>query len=174
MRRLRQRARGQGGWVLATVIAMLGLIALIGTALFTMTVTALKVTETFRGSLDEVSVSDSALESVISDLQRDAGSPDCSGSGLNGIETVEFDGESTDVDYECAGSTTGNVRTMRIQARPDGATSWYARAELRITDVDNNGDARPGFRVEICDWQLGEHVDQDVALASATAGCPPS
>lgn len=180
MRRLQERcARQQGGYVLASVIAMLGLIALVGTAMFTMTVTAMKVTETFRDSLDDVSVSDSALDLVVHDLRRQPDPlnlEDCDPDRTY-QRTITFpDGESTVVDVTCTGSSsTGpDTRSIKLEAAPQGSSGPRARASIRITD-EHESEARPGFKLEICDWQLGDHVAPSVPLddTGSMASCPP-
>jgi hypothetical protein len=152
---------------------MLGLIALVGTALFTMTVTAMKATETFRDSLDDVSVSDSALEQVVNELRRqpDPGNLEDCDPSLTYPKTITFpDGESTDVEVTCTGVSLagppGN-RSIKLEAvpRPSESTVVRARASIRVTD-EEDGDDRPGFDLEICDWQLGDHVDR------ALVDCP--
>ena len=167
----RLELRGQQGYILASVIAMLGLVAIIGAALMGMTITAMKVNQSFRDSLDNVSASDSALDLVVNDLRRNpaAVNQGCYGAGIPGYpntykETIRLPDpeggtpEEIEVIVDCA--STGPYtpqRDIELTAYPDGGSTAQARAHIVISD-EGGGESRPGFSLEICDWQLGGNV----------------
>lgn len=170
----RTARRGQGGFMLATVIITMGFFAIIGSALLAMTVTMLRVTESHARSADRVRAADGALEIVVNDLRLNtaAAGQGCVDSSTNhgfgssyDVSTTLASGSVAEVVVECSATVTAQRRIYSLTARtgPDWTVSGATR--IRIDDTAD-GVARPGASLLVCDWQLG------AAVAGSLAACP--
>lgn len=174
----RLRGRNQGGYMLVSVLAMLGLLSIFAAILIGMTVTALRVSSSFRDDLDKTSASDSALDGVVHDLQKNpsAAGTDCFGSAdLGGghtqayQKTISFpNGDTVDVIIDC--DTSGGApylpqRDVTLVAYADGDSAPSGKARFEIVD-EVGGLSRPGNELRICDWQLGRNIRSSVAACS--------
>ena len=165
----------QRGFMLMSVVVVIGLISIIGVVLIGMSLTALRISAAFRDSLDVDSAADSGLEAVVHDLQRTvpAAGQDCYGAtDLGGghtkayQETVSFpDGKTIQVIIDCTSAVTSASRDVTLVAFSGGAADPAAKARVVIVD-EIGGVSRPGLELRICDWQLGRNV------RSTVAACP--
>lgn len=169
-----QGRRGQGGFMLAAVIVVLGFFAIIGSALMAMTITMLRVTESHARSADRVRAADGALEIVSNDLRLDAAAAGqgCVGSGTHQgfsdsylVSTTLDGGTVVDVVVECSATVTSQQRVVSLVARPGPDWKVAGAARLRIDDTAD-GLPRPGSSMLVCDWQLG------AAVGASLATCP--
>ncbi|MCO5322844.1 MAG: hypothetical protein M9922_15760 [Microthrixaceae bacterium] len=167
------RVRAQGGYLLVSVIAILGIVAVVSAALLGMTLTAMRISDSFRDNLDNTSAADSALEDVVHRLQRTAtaagqdcaGSTDLGGGHTNAYaETIDFpNGDSIEVIVDCETTVPfAPVRDITLVAYAGGSTAPNGKARIEITD-EIGGLSRPGNELRICDWQLGQNIRAEVA-----------
>ena len=168
------RPRGQGGFMLAAVIVVLGFFAIIGSALMAMSIVMLRVTESHAASADRIRAADGALEIVINDLRLDgsAAGHGCVGSATHygfddsyEVSTTLESGAAVTVVVECSAVVTAERRVISLTARPGSDWSVAGKARVRIDD-EAEGTPSPGAALLVCDWQLG------AAVATGLADCP--
>lgn len=150
------RPRGQSGYLLLYVVGFWGLLALVFTALFGMTMTALRTSDTFGGSLVDVSAVDSAMHRWMNELRY---SPNECNSDLKTVGFGASDNRSVILNCAVVPESPDDpaVRTMRIWAKLDNSGPDIGTAQIRVVDVPGTPDVW-GEALRICDWQLGQNV----------------
>ena len=164
--------RGQSGFMLIAVLALVGLVAIIGTALVAMTITATRVSAQSTRETARVMQSDAALESIVSTLRRNpsAAQTDCYDSATLGSHPKSYMypsgasvGEEGSVIVSC--ETTGTfsaVRDITLRAYTGSPEKLAGVARVQITDMIGS-EVRPGINLVVCDWQLGSAVRTSAA-----------
>lgn len=155
VRRLLQRRRSQGGFVLSTVIAVLFLFTLVGVALLALVVASLRLSRAGINSSDQKRAIDGAMETGLQQVRGAAS--DCAGLALSQ--------QGLSVSCSVKSTTTGAAADRRVVdlSVKKGSTS-VGQARVRIVDLvvapGDPGDPSTrllvdGFSVEVCDWRLG-------------------
>jgi Tfp pilus assembly protein PilX len=160
--------------MLIATLALIGLVAILGTVLLSMTFTATRSSSEFSDSGAAISQADAAMESVLSRLRRDvdAAGVDCYDSTTVGSHASSYvfpqgatAGQPGAVVVECDTVTPiGDARDITLRAYAGSPEELTGAARVLI--VDRVGaEERPGLEVVVCDWQLG------AALTSSPAAC---
>lgn len=166
---------GQGGFLLMTSLGLMVVFAIVTVALLSMTITMMRVTESYHRNASDVRAADGAMEIVISQLRLnpDGVGAGCVDSGTHSgyassyeIDTVLDDGSTRSVIVVCdADSVSSTRRVLSLSARTGATHSLSGVARVRIDDAVGSSPS-PGVVMIVCDWQLGK------ALSASLAACP--
>lgn len=107
--------RGQGGFALMTVLAVIALTAVVIVALFGMLVTTMRATASQETAARELRAADGAIEAAIAQMRTRPGpsTDPCAVEGVDAVEQVHFDqdtpgtGDDVTVDVECQVDVVG-------------------------------------------------------------------
>ncbi|MEI2637759.1 MAG: hypothetical protein V9F03_01985 [Microthrixaceae bacterium] len=183
--------RGEGGYILVGVIALLGVVMTVTAALLSMTLTATRLSEKTRMSAAVVSAADSALEQAVAEMRRndavlsptradvDGGTANCPGASAHGAshpKSYEFTISATIEDtwtvvVDCETVTPiGDSRDVSLRAfltsGPGVGSGSGVLGATRVVITDRTASHEsPGHRMRICDWQLGQ------AVAASLSSC---
>lgn len=153
--------------MLIATLALIALVAILGTVLLGMTFTATRTSSTFRDTDLSINHADAALESTLSTLRRD---PDAAGEDCYGATTVGSHpaayvfpdgataGQPGAVVVTCETvAPIGDARDITLRAYTGSPERLTGVARVHI--VDRVGvEERPGLELVVCDWQLGQTV----------------
>jgi|GEM_PF-1586217 len=166
--------------MLALVLAMLGLIAIVSAVLLSMTITALRTTDSFRSNWASLAAADAAMDQVIADLRNndEAALTNCYGAGDKGsYEGIEhqsayrkdftLDASTWEVVVDCRTDLTVDERDISLEAyvvSGPGAKPARISGASRVVITDQIGNDRlPGQSLKVCDWQLAQVVTNNLA-----------
>ena len=161
--------------MLIAVLALVGVIAVLGAVILDMTVTATRTTSSLGNNTAEVSAADSALERVVNALRKPgAEGQDCHGAGSHGPGHPRSfrhhvslpDGREFEVTVDC--ETRGAlvpVRDVSLVAFVGDHDTPQGAARVKITDRIG-AELRPGIELTVCDWQLGQQVGAELVDCS--------
>lgn len=144
--------RDEGGWVLPTVMGVLLFLTVISVALLTYVFAGLRLTRASIDSANRVRAIDGAMETGLQGVRSDTSVCANLDRTVQGYRVTCIDDVGSPVD---AGAT--EVRGLKLIAEAsDGSVA--GQAKVRIIDLVVNSTPRQlsvGYKVEVCDWQLG-------------------
>jgi hypothetical protein len=169
-----KRGGGQGGFVLLLVLGVVFFFSIVGVAIMDMTMTSARLVDPAHGlaaATQSTHDSDGALETAV-EWFRGKGpiwatsqgrANDCAAEAAEIPDPGITPGHAYTFTCTHPSLTSPNpspdFRVLDIVASQDGFE--VARARVRYTDVAN-GLALDGYTVEVCDWQLGETVSEEL------------
>lgn len=169
--------RDQQGFVLLTVLFALLLVTLVATAILGLVNVSQKVVAGTAAGNERFRDIDGALEQAVNSARADASLAGLTGASCASVTFPAYQGITvTCADPDPAASIipplsgplppnpNDDFRVLDFTAQLGG--SDIGRARVRIQDRPPGGNLLVGYRMQVCDWQIGQ------ALSGAMEKCP--
>lgn len=149
------RLRGQGGYVLTTVLAFLLVFTLTAAALLALVLAGLRMTRSGINNADQIRIIDGAMETGLQQVRGNAAS--CSTLAL-----VQQGVTVSCIDKGVKQGTASDRRVVELQVKKGSQLLGVARVKVVDLVVAAGDPMDPatrqvidGYSVEVCDWLLG-------------------